>query len=103
MNDALQVALDALRMAGRGDVADAWAFVEACVKATPKVIASALHESQLCPCCGCDQILEAHHRNCAALMVWVAFDADNARVEVEQAWSEAMRRVPTVPTDGDAD
>jgi len=27
MSDALQVALDALRMVGRGDVADAWAFV----------------------------------------------------------------------------
>jgi hypothetical protein len=95
MSDAMQVALDALRMAGRDDVADAMPVLDAFLVARDVVIQGLLNRAT-CAACECAHGLQAHRRDCVVLALVLAHNPEALKAELvtaefEARWMERAR------------
>jgi hypothetical protein len=92
MSDAMAVALDALRMAGRDDVADAWAFVTEAVRLREWLIEHLECDVEgYCAACGVHSSSEPHRLSCRLVPV-LATQPGWSEAEFERAWDAALRQ-----------
>jgi hypothetical protein len=91
MSDAMAVALDALRMAGRDDVADAWAFVTEAVRLREWLIEHLECDVEgYCAACGVHSSSEPHRLSCR-LVPLLATQPGWSVAEFDRAWDAAVR------------